>query len=155
MNFQFFQTMAHLFSNHTGSMSTAHSHPILLFSERVPAGFPSPADGYADDPLDVRELLIQNPAATFFVRADGDSMEGAGIFSGDIVVVDRSLTPQDGTVVLALLNGEFTLKRIWKKPEGGLLMPENPRYAPIPVTQDDEFSVWGVATFVIHALTRA
>jgi DNA polymerase V len=136
-------------------MQTPDILSVQLFSERVPAGFPSPAEGYADDPLDIRELLLQNPAATFFVRADGDSMEGAGIFSGDIVVVDRSLNPQDGAVVLALLNGEFTLKRIWKKPEGGLLMPENPRYAPIPVSRDDEFSVWGVATFVIHALTRA
>lgn len=124
-----------------------------LFLDRVPAGFPSPAAGYPDDPLDLRELLIKNPPATFFVKAEGDSMEGAGVFSGDIIVIDRSIMPVPGSVVLAALNGEFTLKRLWPKGEEGLLMPENPRYGPIHVSKDDDFSVWGVATYVLHKLT--
>ena len=123
-----------------------------LFLESVPAGFPSPAEGYPEDPLDVRELLVKNPAATFFVRAEGDSMQGAGIFSGDILVVDRSIEASFGVVIVAVLNNEFTVKRLTRGVDGTVatLMPENPAYPPIPISADADFVVWGVVTYVLH-----
>ena len=124
--------------------------PISLFLSEVPAGFPSPADGYLDEGIDLNELLIKNPPATFFVRVQGNSMQQANILSGDVLVVDRSLEAKNQDIVLALLNGEFTVKRILKKGEKLLLAPENPTFAPIEVNADEDFEVWGVITYVIH-----
>ena len=123
--------------------------PPPLFSA-VAAGFPSPADPFIEQSLDLNELMVRNPPATFFVRVDGDSMQGAGIFSGDILVVDRSLSAANGKIIVAFVNGEFTVKRLLLNGKEACLAPENPRYAPILLTPETEFQVWGVVTYVIH-----
>jgi len=131
-------------------MSTKRKQP--LFEAKVPAGFPSPAADYEEDKLDLNKHLIKNPAATFFVRVTGDSMEGAGIHHGDLLVVDRSLEPTDKKVVIAVINGELTVKRIRIRKSKITLEPENANYAIHQVTEDTEFEVWGVVTSVIHEL---
>jgi len=123
-----------------------------LFLSRVSAGFPSPADDYLEQSLDLNQHLISNPSATFFVRAAGDSMEGAGIFSGDLLVVDRALEAVDGRVVVAVLDGELTLKRLIRREGKLFLFAENAAYPPIEINPEGEFTVWGVATYVIHRL---
>lgn len=124
---------------------------LPLFIVPVKAGFPSPAEDYLEENLDLNEYLIKHPAATFFVRVDGDSMKGAGIHRGDILIVDRALEPSNGKIVVAIINGEFTVKRIRIEKEKILLEPENPRYVPIQVHPESDFEVWGVVTFVIHS----
>lgn len=121
-----------------------------LFSSKASCGFPSPADDYIDRALDLNEHLIKNPAATFFVKAHGDSMTGAGIHSGDLLVVDRSLTPRDGNIVVAVLDGELTVKRLRKKAGRISLVPENPAHATLFPGEDADFTVWGVVTSVVH-----
>jgi DNA polymerase V len=116
-------------------------------------GFPSPADDYLDQPLDFNELLIRNPAATFAVRLASDSMTGAGLFPGDIAVVDRSVTPVPGCIVLALLDGEFTIKRYRPRGDGVVLQAENPAFPDIGVSWDRAFEVWGVVTRSIRMLS--
>lgn len=123
-----------------------------LFETVVPAGFPSPAADYGEDKLDLNRHLIRNPAATFFVRVTGDSMNGAGIHHGDLLVVDRSLEPKDKNVVIAVVDGELTVKRIRMKNKGIALEPENLNYSTRQITEDCEFEVWGVVTNVIHEL---
>jgi DNA polymerase V len=118
----------------------------------VACGFPSPADDYLDRPLDFNELLIRNPAATFAVRLASDSMTGAGLFPGDIAVVDRSVEPTPGCIVLALIDGEFTVKRYRPRPGGAVLQAENPAYPDIEVTPERAFEVWGVITKSIRML---
>ncbi len=124
--------------------------PRPLYVGRVSAGFPSPADDYIEGQLDLNQHLIRHPAATFFVRVDGDSMIDAGIHPGDILIVDRALEPKDKNVVIANINGELTVKRIRIKYKKLLLMPENEKYPPIPIPADMDFQVWGVVTYVIH-----
>ena len=123
-----------------------------LFVVRVPAGFPSPADDYIENTLDLNDFLIEHPAATFFVRVTGDSMTGAGINSGDILIVDRALTPRSGSIVVAILNGEFTVKRLSCVNGKIFLLPENPAYDPIEITEGSGFEVWGVVAHVIHTV---
>ncbi len=123
---------------------------IPLFTSSVSAGFPSPADDYIEDRLDLNKLLIKHPAATFFVRVAGDSMIEAGIHPRDILVVDRSLEPTDGKIVIAIVDGELTVKRLRCSPQILALMPENPRYRPLIIEQETEFQIWGVVTTVIH-----
>lgn len=126
--------------------------PLPLFLERVSAGFPSPAADYEEGRLDLNQYLIKNPPATFLVRVAGDSMIGAGIHPGDLLVVDRSLEPKDKNVIIASLNGELTVKRIRIKRKKIFLEAENESYAPQEITKDTEFEVWGVVTNVIHSL---
>ena len=102
--------------------------------------------------LNLQDYLVQNPSATFCVRVTGDSMQNAGILSGDVMVVDRSLEPKNNTIVLAVLDGEFTVKRIQKKGEELFLKPENKDFKPIKVTEEMNFQVWGVVTHIIHKL---
>ena len=123
-----------------------------LFETAVPAGFPSPAGDYEEDKLDLNGHLVRNPAATFFVRVTGDSMIGAGIHHDDLLIVDRSLEPKDKSVVIAVLNGELTVKRIRMKHRKISLEPENHNYFTQEVTEGTEFEVWGVVTNVIHKL---
>lgn len=123
-----------------------------LFLSGVAAGFPSPADDYIEKMLDLNEHLIRNPAATFFVRVAGDSMVGAGISHDDILVVDRSLTPESGRIVIAVVNGELTVKRLVKEGDSCRLVAENPDYAPLEMSEDLPLEVWGVAAWVIHKL---
>ena len=120
------------------------------YLSKVPAGFPSPAEDYLDQKLDLNDHLIKNPAATFFVKVTGNSMINAGIKSGDILIVDRSLEPKDKKIVVAIIGGEFTVKRILKKGEKVYLAPENENFAPIEIKEDTSFEVWGTVTCVIH-----
>ncbi len=125
---------------------------LPLFASKVAAGFPSPADDYVEKSLDMNELLVQNPAATFFARAEGESMINAGIFPNDILVVDRSLEPISGKIVVCALNGQLTVKRLVRENEQWVLKPENPNYPDIPLLEDLELVIWGVVTRVIHNL---
>lgn len=126
--------------------------PIALAGEAVPAGFPSPAEEYFEKALDLNEHLVPRPEATFFVRVCGDSMIGAAIHHDDLLVVDRSRTPRSGDVIIACVDGEFTVKRLRKTAIGLELAPENPEYPPVPLTEDTDFHVWGVVQHVIHKL---
>ena len=121
-----------------------------LFTCGVSAGFPSPADDHIDRKLDLNELLIQHPVATFFVRVAGDSMKEAGINHGDILVVDRSLEAVSGKIVIAIVNGELTVKRFVQSRTSCRLVAANPDYPPVEITDETDFSVWGVVTSVIH-----
>jgi len=123
---------------------------IAVFTVKVSAGFPSPAEGYMEGHLDLNKHLIKHPAATFFVRVSGDSMVGAGINDGDMLIVDRSLDAKDGDVVLAVVNSEFTVKRIKKHKDDTYLVPENENYEPIKVTEEMNSEIWGVVTNSIH-----
>ncbi|EFL52115.1 Peptidase S24/S26A/S26B, conserved region [Solidesulfovibrio fructosivorans JJ]] len=123
---------------------------LPLYLSTVQAGFPSPAEDYIDKKLDLNEQLVRHPAATFFVRVDGDSMRDAGVASGDILVVDRAVEPRDGHIVIAALDGELTVKRLRRKNGQVLLVPENPDYAPVAVGPEASFEVWGVVTYIIH-----
>ena len=125
---------------------------IPLFIERVSAGFPSPAENYIERQLDLNTHLIRHPAATFFVRVVGDSMLDAGIHPGDILIVDRSLEPTDEKVIIVVINGELTVKRLRKLKGRFLLVPENDSYQPITVEDGAELEIWGVVTTVIHAV---
>ena len=129
---------------------TSASVPLVL--GRASAGFPSPADDYLDRPLDFNELLIENPDATFAVRVAGDSMIDAGIFPGDIAIVDRSKTAVDRSIVLAILDGEFTLKRFRQHGHRCWLEAENSHYGPTELTEDSAFEVWGVIKKSIRLL---
>lgn len=124
--------------------------PLPLFSSTVEAGFPSPSGDQIEHALDLNELLITHPAATFFVRVQGNSMSDAGILSSDVLIVDRSLSPKDKSIVIAVLNGEFTVKRLVKKEGKIFLSPENPAFKPIEIKGASDFLVWGVVTYVIH-----
>lgn len=121
-----------------------------LFQMPVQAGFPSPADDFVEKSLDLNELLIEHPAATFFVRVQGTSMKDAHIHDGDVLIVDKSKEAVSGSIVVAVLNGEFTVKRIQMKGETVFLVPENKKFSPIAVTREMDFQVWGVVTYVIH-----
>jgi len=130
--------------------STKRQQPI--FETKVPAGFPSPAGDYEEDKLDLNKHLIRNPAATFFVRVTGHSMVKAGIHDGDLLVVDRSIEPRDKNVVIAVVNGELTVKRIRIRKNKLTLEAENENYQSQEINEEMEFEVWGVVTNVIHAL---
>ena len=130
---------------------------LPLYAKRRLAGFPSPADDYIEEKIDLNRYLVQHPAATFPVRVDGDSMTGAGIYPGDIVIVDRSLVDSDykklhNQIVLAVVDGEFTLKRLSVKGKTVLLVPENDKYEPINVTGASDFTIWGVVKHSIRHL---
>lgn len=126
--------------------------PIPYFLSPVAAGFPSHADDYSEQALDLNDHLIQHPAATFFVQAGGDSMEGVGIRKGDTLIVDRALEASDGKIVVAVLNGDFTVKRLRIEGEKIFLQAENPNYPILPIEKETDFQVWGVVTYVIHKL---
>ena len=125
---------------------------LPLYSSKIKAGFPSPADDYIEKKLDLNEYLIKHPAATFFVRVEGESMIDAGIHSGDILIVDKSIEVKDNNIVIAAINGEFTVKRISKKNGKLFLLPENNSFQPIEVSIEEDFSIFGVVTCVIHKL---
>ena len=123
---------------------------ITFFDNQVPAGFPSPAQDYIDLDLDLHNYLVKNPSSTFCVRVTGESMRDAGINSGDIMLVDRSLDPKNRSIVLAVVDNEFTVKRVNVSEEGLFLMPENADFNPIKITSEMNFQVWGVVTYIIH-----
>ncbi|AOE49753.1 LexA family protein [Kangiella sediminilitoris] len=124
---------------------------IPLYSGRVSAGFPGVVDEHMEETLSLDQLLIKNAATTFFARVEGDSMIGAGIFQGDILVVDRSVSAKDGDIVVALLDNEFTVKRL-KKSDTLTLQAENPDYPNIQITGEHELMIWGVVTGLARSL---
>ncbi len=124
---------------------------LPLFGTKIPAGFPSPADDHLEATIDLNRQYVRHPAATFFVRVQGHSMIGAGIHNGDMLVVDRSLDAQSGAIVIAVVNGELTLKRLLIAGDEVWLMPENPEFQPLQITDSMELQVWGVVAHVIHS----
>jgi DNA polymerase V len=130
------------------------AQPVPLFGCAVPAGFPSPADDHAEAPLDLTRHLFRHPASTFLARVSGDSMTGAGIQPGDLVAVDRGLQPGDGSIVVAVVEGEHTIKRLRLRGGQAWLLAENARYPPVAIASETELVVWGVVTHVIHAFTQ-
>jgi DNA polymerase V len=130
----------------------AHPIKVPLYESRVAAGFPSPASEYEEGRIDLNTLLVRHPAATFLVRVQGDSMLNVGIHPGDLLIVDRSLQAVHGRIIVAVVDGELTVKRLSK--EGGqvVLMPENPAFPPMPILEHQDFMIWGVVTNVVHGL---
>ena len=125
---------------------------LPLAGERIAAGFPSPADDYVEVGIDLNEQLIHHPTSTFFLRVSGDSMLGAGIHDGDLLVVDRSLDPRPGRVVVAVLDGAFTLKRLVRHQGRLRLEAANSAYPPLELHRCGDVQIWGVAIHVIHPL---
>lgn len=140
-------------SDHQTAETPDHALPPLM-SDAVAAGFPSPAEQYVEGPLDLNELLVHRPAATFFVRAIGDSMVSAGIRPGDVLVVDRSLEATDRAIVIAAVNGELTVKFLRRDQRGVRLEAANPAYRPIFLQDDMDTRIFGVVTAVIHQFVR-
>lgn len=133
-----------------GPFGTAPSFRIALFSDRISAGFPSPATDYLEPGLDLNEFLVNNKAASFLFTVTGVSMTGAGIMDGDKVIVDRSLTPRSGDIVIAALDDEYTIKRLHFDDMGVRLVPANPCYETITLSEGRELTIWGVVTGVVR-----
>nr|WP_254846617.1 translesion error-prone DNA polymerase V autoproteolytic subunit [Hymenobacter sp. CRA2] len=129
--------------------------PLPLFACAIPTGFPSPADDHLDAPLNLHELLFAHPASVFLARVSGDSMTGAGIRHDDIIAVDRALKPQDGSIVVAVLDGEQTVKRLRQQGTQTWLEPDNRRYPIIRLNEGSSLVVFGVVTHVIHAFRKS
>ena len=121
-----------------------------LFSSHVSAGFPSPADDHVEKSLDLNEHLIQHPEATYFVRAAGESMTGAGIHNGDLLIVDRAIEPVSGNIVIAVIDGELTVKRFHKRNGKLMLLADNPAYKSIAIKAETDCTIWGVVKHVVH-----
>jgi DNA polymerase V len=126
--------------------------PLPLYSGKVSAGFPSPADDHLETNIDLNEKLVRHPAATFFARVQGHSMINVGIHHGDLLVIDRSLDPRHNAIVIAVVNGEMTLKRLKIENSRVWLMPENPEFSPLEITDSMDLHIWGVVAHVIHSL---
>ncbi|RDC64296.1 LexA family protein [Adhaeribacter pallidiroseus] len=132
--------------------SLTNSVAVQLYEHQVPAGFPSPAADFTERTLDLNEFIVKRPSATFFVEVSGDSMQNAGIYNKDIIVVDKSLRAVHGNIVLALVQGEFTVKRLHYVGERLFLRPENEKYQLLEITSEMDFVVWGVVIHVLHKL---
>ena len=131
------------------TVSTDVSVEIPVYEEGVSAGFPSPAQDFSEHSIDLNLVLLKNPASTFFSKVSGDSMKDIGIHDGDLLVIDKSLEPVDGKVAVCFIDGEFTLKKIKIDEDVVWLVPANKNYEPIKITEDNNFVVWGIVTFVI------
>ena len=130
--------------------------PLDFADGGIRAGFPSPAQDYMTESIDLNRELVRHPATTFYARAVGDSMKDCGIDDGDLLVIDKAIDPQEGDIVVAYIDGEFTLKRVKFDPHAGCLwlMPANKDYPPIKVTEENNFIVWGVLTYNIKRQYR-
>ena len=128
---------------------------IPVFLDKVSAGFPSPATDYMENKLDLNEYLIKHPAATFIVKTSGSSMIDADIYSGDLLIVDKSLTPRNNNIVIASIFGDLTVKKIKKKDKSFFLVSANEDYPSIEVKEEMECFIWGVVTYIIHETTSA
>lgn len=122
---------------------------LPLFQTGISAGFPSPADDYIEGRIDLNVELIKNPSATFFGRVNGDSMINAGIGNGDLIIVDKSIEPRENSIVVCIIDGEFTVKRFKKIKGEYFLCPENEKYKPIKINSENDFRVWGTVTYSI------
>lgn len=123
-----------------------------IYENAVQCGFPSPADDFLDLDINLNDYLVKHKSATFCVKVNGSSMDGVGIHSGDVLIVDRAESVQNNSIVLAVIDNEFTVKSIKKNAGKLYLNPANDNYKPIEITEDMNFHIWGVVTFVIHAL---
>lgn len=127
-------------------------HQLPLFSSKVAAGHPVSADEHIQAHISLQEIVVGNPSTTFLVRATGESMIGAGIFENDLLVVDKSIRPQHGKIVIAAIDGQLTVKRLHRKNNQLFLIPENPAFHPIKITPENDIIIFGVVTYVIHAV---
>ena len=125
---------------------------ITYIKEGVSAGFPSPAADFSENNIDLNKELSENPLATFYIKVKGNSMIDAGINDKDVLVVDRSLEPRDNKIAICFVDGEFTVKRIKVEKDCLYLLPENPNYEPIKVTEENQLIIWGIVTYVIKAM---
>jgi DNA polymerase V len=125
---------------------------LPLFSDLVPAGFPSPASDHLEELFDMNRLLFRHPDATYMLRVGGESMSGAEIHTGDLLAVDKHLEADHGHIVVAVVQGECTVKRLVRKGQSWWLMPANPAFKPYEITDTDELRIWGVVTHVVHEL---
>ena len=144
--------------SHITSLTQADQDAEFLeFVQEIHAGFPSPAADCAGERIDIARELTSHPETTFYARVSGDSMHDAGLFDGDIIVIDKSLEPHNGDIIIAAVDGEFTVKEFRRDDDnkGGWLIPHNPAFQPIRVTAENNFSVWGVVTHCIHDLSRS
>jgi DNA polymerase V len=131
---------------------TQTKYRIPLYLNPIAAGLPAVTDDYIEGKIDLNRYLVKHPESTFLVRVTGESMKNAGIHPSDLLVVDRAIEPVSGKVVIAVVDGELTVKRLRKHRDRLWLMPENPEYPPIEISEDMELHIWGVVTNVIHAL---
>jgi DNA polymerase V len=120
--------------------------------EGISAGFPSPADDFKELRISIDQEVVRNEEATFYARVSGESMQGAGLDDGDLLVIDRSLEPADNKIAICFIDGEFTVKRLKVTKNEVLLIPENPKYQPIKITEENELIIWGVVTYVVKKL---
>jgi len=143
-------------SNNSNSSSKEDSSTLLipLTSGNVSAGFPSPAEDYTEPGIDINKYLIKNPISTFFLRVSGNSMNNAGIYNNDLLIIDRSINPNPGHIVVALLDGEFTLKRLIKKQDNYYLKADKENYPAINLYEYIDIQIWGVAIYSIHELQK-
>lgn len=128
----------------------AEQDRLPLYLSSVQAGFPSPADDYIDKKINLHEFLVRNKSATFFLKAHGESMLGAGIYDGDLLIVDRSIEASHNKIVIAAIDGELTVKRLLRRPHQVVLAPENPDYPEFDITHRKHVYIWGVVTYAIH-----
>lgn len=128
--------------------------PLQFADEGIRAGFPSPAQDYMEQAIDLNKELIRHPGSTFYGRVVGNSMSGEGIDEGDILVIDKSQELTDGDLAVCFINGEFTVKRVKLEKDYAWLVPSNPDYEPIKVTKDDEFTIWGIVTYTVKKNRR-
>jgi DNA polymerase V len=123
-----------------------------LANESISAGFPSPADDFKELSISIDEEVVKNKEATFYARVSGDSMQGAGLDDGDLLVIDRSLEPLNNKIAVCFIDGEFTVKRISIKKDGVYLIPENSKYSSIKIDEENKLIIWGVVTYVVKKL---
>ncbi|MEK9567006.1 MAG: translesion error-prone DNA polymerase V autoproteolytic subunit [Flavobacteriaceae bacterium] len=129
-----------------------HQKTLHLAQEGISAGFPSPADDFKELRISIDQEVVRNEEATFYARVSGESMQGAGLDDGDLLVIDRSLEPQHNKIAVCCIDGEFTVKRLNVTSKGVFLLPENPKYQPIEVTEENELIIWGIVTYVVKKL---
>ena len=129
-----------------------HRKKMHWAQEWISAGFPSPADDFKELRISIDQEVVRNEEATFYARVSGESMQGAGLDDGDLLVIDRSLEPADNKIAICFIDGEFTVKRLKVTKNEVLLIPENPKYQPIKITEENELIIWGVVTYVVKKL---
>ena len=122
---------------------------LHLAQEKISAGFPSPADDFKELRISIDQEVVRNEEATFYARVSGESMQGAGLDDGDLLVIDRSIEPKNGKIAVCCIDGEFTVKRLKVVEDGVFLIPENPKYQSIKVTEENEHIIWGIVTYVV------
>jgi DNA polymerase V len=132
--------------------NTDGNYQMPFISEGIRAGFPSPAADFDGSRISIDQIVVKNATATFYAKANGNSMIGAGIDDGDILVIDKSIEPEDGKIAVCFIDGEFTVKRIKVQENSLLLLPENSLFEPIEVTQENDFIIWGIVTYVVKKL---